>query len=1304
MTGARQPGNARLSPSVTTNPLLRMGRINAVVMPVFATVICILLFAYHLKDPTQDGQLLDGMETAAETMDHTQKLRVLEASGVLQELPTQRAEGKHLSRVRRVLDRLRVKSGVSSTRPQMQGRLGGHVAQHSAVQKVQGLLELQQLSLSDEIDIEVPSSGKRGTVQHVWTDEGWVEKRVAPTWLATNGHNAGSSSAHTTAIKAKPFTLSSAQQAWDNWVNTALLGEKLVATVTTSTSSSANTGGAGGKTTAVGPAKPPSAAKSAHPNAHPKALSAGVVLDDTHAALVSDDTHAAVTATKSTSDGKRALVAASAASSSTGAGKGSISTSRRRSSSSSKQGRMAKLALDSSSEGVGEGGSVGESMAAPMSVGSFGGRYSDDVPGGASGGESGPFRDNPEGQPGGWYHYVDDEGNAKYYSEHVVGMRKGQYSVLNPRTPLLDQGAHEDGDLTGGTVEESDRGLLSDQRDHKVRYKGEDGQIHYYKPYGFVTSVHKGKRLLCLKNCDKKVGERNTPVGDSYQPGPDVWPNLALPLKQQKEEDKVEAQEGDDDEDEQPNSAVEKETQDIHLALSELRQRTREQADVGGEDSLAALDKSHEQLQASLKLAKKVTKDAEYQAYLEWSIHDLARQLNASEIALDYAQKDDFSYIGKLVPGQQEGELGSMYQQMDPLLLNSIRRGDFVKDASNDTVPYEDSAGNPINDDEMQKLTDQSGKDIKAIGKQAKELFDALPLVDSHMMGDDKIHHANKGAPDAHGYLDSPVYRPLKRLDRLCLMCESLSGSGELSSVPACAGMSCGTGAWRESDASTLYDERTLNVALHPPTDSLKKKSVLERSRFPEADPEPNEGLGTYGTTQSAQRAAVPMHSMFKGASTQLETAGAQTVSLASADLHASALLEASLLKSVKTAHASLKTVRARPRTTSLKAVAPRGGVGGTAALSANNVGGALARVGDVARSKLGRAVSEGETRAFACEYLATTTEEEHKPILERLFMHKYHEPLRCTGRERRLLHTAGKGAVRAGGGDFKGATHAHTLAKKSVQQTLATAAPGQMGEVPARSVADGEPKEGDEEVGVEKTQGALAQTEVMGDSEGGAAAVEAGPEESVYLYVGRDAQPAFQYKMEDILSKQLLHGDAVQIKTFRSISKEAMRAVLWSQDCGVVMFPPFYSVPDFKPEAKRDIRNYVRGGDAFKGTVMFVGGGLEIGVINRLFDFSIHPEYVAGPYYKNERYVTDDSSFKGLPDLVPEVGNVYGMALSTLPPNSRSFYDSFGVSVAACVRYDLGRVCFLAQDFLDVLKDEVGPWAELVQAMINYK
>jgi hypothetical protein len=32
------------------------------------------------------------------------------------------------------------------------------------------------------------------------------------------------------------------------------------------------------------------------------------------------------------------------------------------------------------------------------------------------------------------------------------------------------------------------------------------------------------------------------------------------------------------------------------------------------------------------------------------------------------------------------------------------------------------------------------------------------------------------------------------------------------------------------------------------------------------------------------------------------------------------------------------------------------------------------------------------------------------------------------------------------------------------------------------------------------------------------------------------------------------------------------------------------------------------------------------------------------------------------------------------MPPEARSYYDSFGDSVAMCVRYDLGRVCYLAQ------------------------
>ena len=69
--------------------------------------------------------------------------------------------------------------------------------------------------------------------------------------------------------------------------------------------------------------------------------------------------------------------------------------------------------------------------------------------------------------------------------------------------------------------------------------------MHYLRPYGYVTSVHKGQRLLCLRNCDEPTGERKTPVGvggvGEPAAGADVWPNTALPIGEQAEQDKVEA-------------------------------------------------------------------------------------------------------------------------------------------------------------------------------------------------------------------------------------------------------------------------------------------------------------------------------------------------------------------------------------------------------------------------------------------------------------------------------------------------------------------------------------------------------------------------------------------------------------------------------------------------------------------------------------------------------------------------------------------------------------------------------------------
>ena len=314
-----------------------------------------------------------------------------------------------------------------------------------------------------------------------------------------------------------------------------------------------------------------------------------------------------------------------------------------------------------------------------------------------------------------------------------------------------------------------------------------------------------------------------------------------------------------------------------------------------------------------------------------------------------------------------------------------------------------------------------AGEDIKKLGQQAKELFDALPLVGSHMMGDDKPHHhPNQGPPDAEGNLSPPVYVPLKRLDRLCLLCESLAGGGALSSVPACAGMTCTRGAWQGSDASTLYDERTLQVALHPPTKALEKMDVLSRARFPEADPEPNAGLGRYAVSETAPPAQ-PAHSVWPGAMHPL---------LQGFRGHAFGYKEQGLPK----LHSSDST--RRRRTAILKAlvgarVASVPGKGGAA--SRPRAAASPARPGARAGTEklrekgsrrrqvfAGKPLTQGQTRAMACSYLAQTTAPGHKPILERLFKAKYHTPLRCTGsvrapRRSRVSH----GVVRAGGADF---------------------------------------------------------------------------------------------------------------------------------------------------------------------------------------------------------------------------------------------------------------------------------------------
>ena len=47
--------------------------------------------------------------------------------------------------------------------------------------------------------------------------------------------------------------------------------------------------------------------------------------------------------------------------------------------------------------------------------------------------------------------------------------------------------------------------------------------------------------------------------------------------------------------------------------------------------------------------------------------------------------------------------------------------------------------------------------------------------------------------------------------------------------------------------------------------------------------------------------------------------------------------------------------------------------------------------------------------------------------------------------------------------------------------------------------------------------------------------------------------------------------------------------------------------------------------------------------------------------------------------------GDVYAVQMSSMPPDSRSYYDSLGSSVLFAVRHDLGMVTYVASDLRNV-------------------
>uniref|UniRef100_A0A7S0DZW0 Uncharacterized protein n=1 Tax=Hanusia phi TaxID=3032 RepID=A0A7S0DZW0_9CRYP len=187
-------------------------------------------------------------------------------------------------------------------------------------------------------------------------------------------------------------------------------------------------------------------------------------------------------------------------------------------------------------------------------------------------------------------------------------------------------------------------------------------------------------------------------------------------------------------------------------------------------------------------------------------------------------------------------------------------------------------------------------------------------------------------------------------------------------------------------------------------------------------------------------------------------------------------------------------------------------------------------------------------------------------------------------------------------------------------------------------------------------------------------------PTGTIYVYRGREVRT----NADEITTFILAGGFGVEdIKYIDGASDADIRMATWDKDCKAIIFPPLHDIPDFGPNAVKDLRAFASHGMHHSGTILFMGSSVEVHIINDVFGYELEQDFKPGPYYKNERGVLG-TALQDLPERVNELGNTesLGVLKSSMPPESRSYYDSFGDSVAFCVRYDLGRVCYLAQDF----------------------
>lgn len=201
---------------------------------------------------------------------------------------------------------------------------------------------------------------------------------------------------------------------------------------------------------------------------------------------------------------------------------------------------------------------------------------------------------------------------------------------------------------------------------------------------------------------------------------------------------------------------------------------------------------------------------------------------------------------------------------------------------------------------------------------------------------------------------------------------------------------------------------------------------------------------------------------------------------------------------------------------------------------------------------------------------------------------------------------------------------------------------------------------------------------------------------DQIWLYAGKETYLDGHGKEIGDLKSVLRRGHyQTKVMTWNSLDVAPLRSVCWDESTHVMIFPPFAEYPDIHDIARKDLRAYVSGGN----NVVFLGGFASLGLMNDVFGFRLKAEvYEAGPFYRSPRYAPG-TIFEYMPERIGEVGSVYGVKISSLPPGGRSYYDTLGESVVWSVRYGFGMITYMGNDMTEAY--QMGPWHKVLRAAV---